>query len=201
VAHSQEETRDKILEETEKLFRHYGYAKTTINDISEACGMSSANIYRFFPSKSALTEAICSKVIHGIEQRLGEVARSPGTASERLVKFIQAMHLSTLENLIDHRKVHELVVVAMTEQWVTLRSHLEHVVGLYAVIIQDGVDSGEFPPCDVARAAKCAQAAAVTLCHPEVVALKLDDEERATPEEIAALIINALKNGAITLKL
>lgn len=201
MAHSQEEVRNKILEETEKLFRHYGYAKTTISDISEACGMSSANIYRFFPSKSVLTEAICSKVINGIEQHLSEVAHSSGTASERLVKFIQVMYLSTLENLLDNRKVHELVVFAMTEQWLTLRTHLEHVVGLYADIIRDGVASGEFPPCDVVRAAKAAQSAAVTLCHPEVVALKLDDEERSTPEEIAALIINALKNGATELKI
>lgn len=200
MAHSQEETRNKILEETEKLYRHYGYAKTTIADISEACGMSSANIYRFFPSKSVLTEAICSKVINGIEQHLREVAHSPGTASERLVKFVQVLYQSTLENLLDNRKVHELVVFAMTEQWLTLRTHLEHIVELYADIIQDGVASGEFPPCDVARAAKAAQSAAVTLCHPEVVALKLDDEARSTPEEIAALIINALKNGATVLK-
>ncbi|MEJ2123497.1 MAG: TetR/AcrR family transcriptional regulator [Alphaproteobacteria bacterium] len=199
MAHSQEETRNKILEETEKLYRHYGYAKTTISDISEACGMSSANIYRFFPSKSALTEAICSNVIHGIEQRLSEVANSPGTASERLLKFIQVMYQVTLENLLDNRKVHELVVFAMTEQWLTLRTHLEHIEELYAVIIKDGVETGEFPPCDVARAAKTVQAAAVTLCHPEVVAMKLDDDDRATPEEIAALIINALKHRATEL--
>ena len=66
--------------------------------------------------------------------------------------------------------------------------------------VPDGVASGEFPPCDVKRAAKATQAAAVTMCHPEVVAMKLDDEDRATPEEIAALIINALKNGATVLK-
>jgi AcrR family transcriptional regulator len=56
------DTRTRILTEAERLFRHYGYGKTTIADISEACGMSAANVYRFFPSKSALVEAICGRV-------------------------------------------------------------------------------------------------------------------------------------------
>lgn len=200
MASPHDETRAKILTETERLFRHYGYAKTTIADISEACGMSPANIYRFFPSKSALTEAICVQIIGGIEQRLQEIVRSPRPAEERLAELLHGLHRNTVENLLDHRKVHEMVVIAMEEQWLALRTHLEHVEGFIVEIIRDGVDSGNFAPCDIARTAKTTQAAMAAFCHPALVAMKLHDDDRAMPNEMAALLISALKTGAIPVK-
>jgi AcrR family transcriptional regulator len=198
ASHTSDDTRAKILAEAERLFRHYGYTKTTIGDISEACTMSPANIYRFFPSKSALTEAICCRVIGSIEEQLLTVVRTPAPASERLRKFIATIYQNTLENLLDHRKVHEMVVIAMEEQWFTLRSFLDRVTGLFAEIIRDGIETGEFAPCDVARAAKCTHASVVTLCHPALVAVKLDEEDRVTPDEMANYVINALKQGGAT---
>jgi AcrR family transcriptional regulator len=191
---SHTDTRTRILTEAERLFRHYGYGKTTIADISEACGMSSANVYRFFPSKSALMEAICGRLITALHVRLHEITRMPLPASDRLGLFVGEMYQNTLENLLDHRKVHEMVVVAMDEQWLAIRTHLDRITDLLGALIEDGIASGEFPPKDVKRMAKTAHAAMVCFCHPVVVAQKLDDEERATPEEIAAFIVSALKS-------
>ena len=58
---STEDTRTALLETAERLFREVGYGKTTVADIAEAVGMSSANVYRFFPSKSAINNAICDR--------------------------------------------------------------------------------------------------------------------------------------------
>jgi AcrR family transcriptional regulator len=189
------DTRIRILTEAERLFRHYGYGKTTIADISEACGMSAANVYRFFPSKSALIEAICSRVIADMESQMFEIVRMPIPASERLTLFIQAIHRHTLENLLDHRKVHEMVVVAMEEQWLAIRNHVDRIGAYIAELIKDGIAKGEFPPKDVERTAKAVHTAMVCFCHPAMVAQKLDDESRVTPEEMAAFLIGALKSG------
>jgi AcrR family transcriptional regulator len=187
------DTRTRILTEAERLFRHYGYGKTTIADISEACGMSAANVYRFFPSKSALMEAICGRLIADEERRLFEIVRMPIPAAERLTIFIKEIHRHTLENLLDHRKVHEMVVVAMEEQWMAIRSHLDRVAAYIGELIKDGIARGEFAPKDVGRTAKAVHSALVCFCHPAIVAQKLDDEERVTPEEMAAFLIEALK--------
>jgi len=189
------DTRARILTEAERLFRHYGYGKTTIADISEACGMSAANIYRFFPSKSALMEAICAQVITDIETKLFQIVRLPIPAPERLTLFIKAIHTHTLEDLLDHRKVHEMVVVAMEEQWAAIRAHLDRVAAYIAELIKDGIARGEFAPKDVERTAKTVHTAMVCFCHPAMVAQKLDDEARVTPEEMAAFLIMALKSG------
>jgi AcrR family transcriptional regulator len=189
------ETRAKILEEAERLFRHYGYSKTTIGDISEACSMSPANIYRFFPSKSALVEAMVREVVAALEARLFAIVRADLLASERLTRLIKEIHQHTLDDYLDHRKVHEIVLVAMEEQWLTLREHLDKVAAYFGEIIASGIERGEFAPCDIRRTAKCVHASVVTLCHPGLVALKLDEEDRESPDEMAAFLINALKAG------
>ena len=190
----QQDTRTRILNEAERLFRHYGYGKTTIADISEACNMSAANVYRFFPSKSALMEAICGRVIADEEKRLLEIVRMPVPASERLMVFVQEIHRHTLENLLDHRKVHDMVIVAMEEQWLAIRSHLERVAAYIGEIVKDGIARGEFPAQDPGRAGKIVHTAMCCFCHPVVVAQKLDDEERVRPEEMADFLIKALKS-------
>lgn len=187
------DNRIKILTESERLFRHYGYSKTTMADIADGCGMSAANLYRFFPSKLALVEAICSRIISESERRLYEIVRADAPASVRLERFIKQIHEYTLENLLDHRKVHEMVVVAMEEQWHAVRAHLDRVALYIGEIIKDGIATGEFRQQDVHRAAKCVHSAIACLCHPMIVAQKLDDEERPTPKEMAALVISALK--------
>jgi AcrR family transcriptional regulator len=189
------ETRIRILTEAERLFRHYGYGKTTIADISDACGMSAANVYRFFPSKSALMEAICSRLIADMERRMFEIVRMPIPAADRLTLFIQELYNHTLENLIDHRKVHEMVVVAMQEQWPAIRAHIDRITGLIEQLVVDGIANREFAAKDAKRTAKAVHTAMACFCHPAMVAQKLDDEDRATPEEMAAFLVGALKIG------
>ena len=187
------DSRVRILTEAERLFRHYGYSKTTMADIADGCDMSAANLYRFFPSKLALVEAICTRITAECERRLYEIVHADASASVRLERFIKEMYEFTLENLLDHRKVHEMVVVAMEEQWHAVRAHIERITVYIGEIIKDGEATGEFRQQDVRRAAKCVHAAIATLCHPILVAQKLDDDERPSPSEMAALVISALK--------
>ena len=194
--HAQTDPRLKILAEAERLFRHYGYAKTTMADIADACQMSPANLYRFFDNKSALMEAICGQITGEAERKLFEIVRADEPASRRLERFIAQIYQHTVENLLDHKKVHEMVVVAMQEQWHAVKAHLDRVCLYIEQIIKDGIESGEFRPQDATRAAKCLQSGIASLCHPVIVAQKLDDEERATADEMARFLISALKANA-----
>ena len=187
------DSRLKILAEAERLFRHYGYSKTTMADIADACQMSPANLYRFFESKSALVEAICGQITTEAERRLFEIVRSDDTAANRLERFITAIHQHTLENLLDHKKVHEMVVIAMQEQWHVVKAHLDRVRLYIEQIIKDGIASGEFRQQDPVLAARCVHSATAYLCHPVVVAQKLDDEDRVPADQMAHFLVTALK--------
>jgi AcrR family transcriptional regulator len=187
------ETRKRILAEAERLFKVYGYSKTTVADIAEACRMSPANVYRFFESKSAINNALCERMLGEIDEALGAIARLPLAASERLKRFIIELNRWSTENLIDKKKVHEMVMVAMDERWEAIRAHIQRVTELLATIIEDGITRGEFRQQDARHAAKCASTAFAPLCHPVLLAQRIDDPDKATASEMADFIISALK--------
>lgn len=56
-----EETYDRILAISEKLFIKYGYEKTPIHLIAEKCYVSKSNIYRYFASKEDIYETIVAE--------------------------------------------------------------------------------------------------------------------------------------------
>ena len=78
------DTRARIMAEAERLFRHYGYSKTTVADIARELGMSSGNIYRFFASKAAINEAMAERMLAHRVAESAKIAKGRGSAYDRL---------------------------------------------------------------------------------------------------------------------
>lgn len=183
----------RILESAERLFRHYGYGKTTVADIARDLGMSPANIYRFFNSKIEIHQAICGRMLSASYQMTLNIAQLPLSASERLRRCILEQHRLTVETMLDEQKVHEMVIVAIERDWHVIEKHVDRIHEIFAGVIREGIEAGEFAEQDAEIAAKCFGASTVTLCHPQMVAQCLAKQNRAAPEELVEFAIRALK--------
>lgn len=188
-----DETRARILMQAKLLFRRHGHSKTTVADIAKACAMSSANVYRFFPSKSAIEEAICGVIISELGSRLREIGVADAPASKRLIEFVELVARYTAETYTKEKRVHDMVVVAMEEKWGTIDQHLHAAEAIIAKIIESGVNAGEFKPQDPAKAARCVRLALAGFSHPVLVAQRYGDPHAPTPIEMAVFILSALK--------
>jgi AcrR family transcriptional regulator len=189
---SRQENIERILESAERLFRHYGYGKTTVADIARDLGMSPANIYRFFASKVEIHQAICGRMLSASEKLALDISRLPLSASERLRRCILEQHRVTLETMLDEQKVHEMVIVAIERDWHVIEKYIDRIHDIYAGIIREGITAGEFAEQDAAVAAKCFGAATVTLNHPQLVAQCLAKENRASADELVEFALRAL---------
>ena len=118
-----DDTRVRIMETAEALFRRLGFAKTAVVDIAGELGMSPANVYRFFPSKNAIVEAICQRCLAELEDKAWAVARSPGAASVRLERLTLEILAYHKENLLVEQRVHDMVLVAIEDNWGAIRAH------------------------------------------------------------------------------
>jgi AcrR family transcriptional regulator len=186
------ETRKRILAEAKHLFRIYGYSKTTVADIAEACRMSPANVYRFFASKAAINNAICEQLLADDEAAFAAIARLPLPAAERLRRFVLEMNNRALR-AIHEKKVHEMIKVAIEERWASVQTHIRRTSELLAQIVEDGVARGEFRVQDAKRAAECVHVAISPLRHPVMVAQNIDDPLWPKPAEMVDFVIAALK--------
>src|ERR1700749_5023923 len=99
-----EETRERVLVAAEELFRRIGYYKTTVGDIAHGLGMSSANIYRFFPSKNAIIEALCGKLLGELLDAATSAADAPGKSSERVACLLMTLHRHHRDHLTHHER-------------------------------------------------------------------------------------------------
>ena len=57
---TKDSVRDQIIHAAKCRFSHFGYGKTTMAEVASDCDMSPGNLYRFFPGKLDIAEAIAT---------------------------------------------------------------------------------------------------------------------------------------------
>ncbi len=144
------DTKNQILEATERLLEHYGYQKTSMADIARDCNMSPANIYRFYKSKDEILADIARNIFRDVETKLRDVVRSLElSASERLELFL-------VENLryIDTvctccaKKDEAVEYIKFKKPEIFIR-HIEAKRSMMAEILADGNRREEFDVEDI----------------------------------------------------
>lgn len=168
--HIEGDTRDRILEVAERLFRQIGYQKTTVGDIAKELRMSPANVYRFFESKKAIHQAVARSLMGEVELEAQRIVAKPGPVRERFRELLTTIHRMNTERYVGDNKLHEMVEIAMQEDWQVCVNHMECIAGYVGQMIAQGVASGEFEAPDLQLAALCACTAMMRFFHPQMIA-------------------------------
>ena len=71
--------------------------------------------------------------------------------------------------------------------WHVIDKHVDRIHDLFAEVIRQGIEAGEFAEQDPVIASRCFGAATVILCHPQMVAQCLAKTNRAMPDELIEL--------------
>jgi AcrR family transcriptional regulator len=164
-----DEARARILEVAEKHFRRIGYHKTSVADIASELGMSPANVYRFFPSKRAINESICGRVVNEVAEIAFTIARTNAPALEKLDRLLIAVHHHSKTTLVKEKRMHDMIVAAMQENWAIIKAHVERMVMIFEAIIREGIEAGEFKVDDPAEAARAVKTAFTPFFHPILI--------------------------------
>src|SRR5262245_49759367 len=168
--------RARIMDAAEGLFRRLGFAKTAVADIAAELKMSPANVYRFFPSKNAIIEAICQRCLAECEERAWAVARSRGSAAERTERLVLEILAYHKENCLTDQRVNDMVLAAIELSWGAVRAHKEHIRMVLEAILREGIERGEFEPVDPRETSRLMMISLVHFCHPVLVAQYLQDQ-------------------------
>jgi AcrR family transcriptional regulator len=168
--HIEGDTRDRILEVAERLFRQIGYQKTTVGDIAKELRMSPANVYRFFGSKKAIHQSVARGLMGEVELEAQRIVARPGPVKERFRDLLTTIHRMNTERYVGDNKLHEMVEIAMQEDWEVCVAHMELITTAIGQMIAQGVASGEFEAPDLQLASMCACTAMMRFFHPQMIA-------------------------------
>src|SRR3978361_1534964 len=163
------DTRERILVVAERLFRQIGYQKTTVADIAKELRMSPANVYRFFDSKKAIHEGVARGLMGDVEEEAQRIAGSPGPAAARLRELMKTVHRMNSERYVGHAKLHEMVAVAMEEDWEGCNAHIMLITQTMGSVIAQGNATGEFEVADLEQAALCCCTGMLRYFHPQMI--------------------------------
>ncbi|TAI67801.1 TetR family transcriptional regulator [Bradyrhizobium sp. Leo170] len=168
--HIESDTRERILVVAERLFRQIGYQKTTVADIAKELRMSPANVYRFFDSKKAIHEGVARTLMGEVEVEAQKIVRAQGPATIRLRDLMKTVNRMNTERYVGDSKLHEMVEIAMQEDWDVCVAHMEMIASTIGQVIGQGAASGEFDVPDVHLASLCATTAMMRFFHPQMIA-------------------------------
>lgn len=185
--------RTRIVVEAERLFRDIGYQKTTVGDIAKQMRMSPANVYRFFDSKRSINAAVADRLMSEVETAARQVVGAEEPAGSRLRRLLLTVHVMNAERYVVESRLHEMVAVAMEENWDVCSAHMERITGMIAELISDGVAGGEFHSEDVPEAAMCVCSAMIGYFHPQMIA-QCAEKPGPTIERMVDFTLSALRS-------
>lgn len=149
------ETQKRILVKADELFRRYGFGKTTITDISDALGMSPANIYKFFESKNAIIQASADVNLGVLKELIREAARAENCAAlERIEAVVWAIARFNQELLSKEVEIFKLMTLATEENWTCCREFDLFLTEVISGLLSEGIASRELAVGDPELLAK-----------------------------------------------
>jgi len=184
--------RAEILDAAQRLYESIGFEKTTMGDVARDLGMSPANLYRSFPNRQAIDEAIAARMLSIIEDRAWTEARVVRPAGAALEALSRAVLEETQLRMFSQQRIHHLCAVAAREQWPVVQAYLDALRGALRHIIMEGQRSGEFARQDPEELADTVCAALTKIWHPQMVEAYSGEDLAATSDRICRLLIRGL---------
>ncbi len=186
------DVRTQIVLAATEHFRHYGYEKTTVSDLAKSIGFSKAYIYKFFASKQAIGELICSNCLSQIEADVQEALARVQRPPEKLRALVTVIVESSLRLFLEDRRLYEIAAAAATERWGSVDAYEVRIRDLITRLVQEGRDAGDFErktPLD--EAARSLYMVLLPYINP-VTLQHLAGTYREAPTSLAGIILRSL---------
>ncbi|PPD14140.1 MAG: TetR family transcriptional regulator [Methylobacterium sp.] len=168
-------TRSRLIAAATAEIRKIGPRRMTVLHVANGLGMSHANVYRHFPDKTALIDAVLNGWLKGLEQRLGEIVEGPDPADDKLERYVATLARAYAETLRDDPAIFRLLAEAEPEAAEPAR-HRQRIIQQVGRIIEEGIATRLFAGSDARRAAQLALDLAYRFVDARVVLLTAEDQ-------------------------
>jgi len=183
---------ERILEAAEEVLRRFGPEKATVVDVARALGVSHGSVYRHFPSKAALRDAVTERWLRRLSEPLAEVASADAPAPQRLKSWLDLLITTKrMKHLADPELFATYSEIA-SEAREVVKAHVDTLVGQIADIIADGTQQGDFSVTDPRAAAQAVFDATVRFHNPAHASEWSSPTIDSAFEEVWRLILRGL---------
>ena len=145
---TKDETRLAILAAAQDLFARYGPVKTSVADIARELGMSSANIYNFYPSRDAILEAVGQRQLLALRQQITEdIAKASGDWARIAILFTSTAH-HMRRHLENEKDIMQLQELKRKNQWQFVTDFYAFLHQTATALLLEGIKAGRLADID-----------------------------------------------------
>ncbi|GAA4373974.1 TetR family transcriptional regulator [Agromyces bauzanensis] len=188
-------TRERILDTAEEVLRRYGPAKATVLDVSRSLGVSHGSVYRHFPSKTALRDAVAERWLARVSAPLAVIAAEDGPAPERLHRWLLRLSAEKRRMAREDPELFDTFHTIATEAREVVAEHLRLLAAQITQIIESGISRDEFAPTDATVAGRAVLQATARFHHPVHAMEWSESGIDADFDAVIALILCGLRAG------
>jgi AcrR family transcriptional regulator len=186
-------TPERILEVTEDVLRRFGLAKATVVDVARALDVSHGSVYRHFPSKASLRQAVAKRWLDRVNAPLQKVAESSGPAPARLERWLRTMFAIKHKKVSEDPEMFQTYLTLAREACEVVKAHKDGLVDQIAHILSDGVNQGVFQVADPKAAGRAIFDATRCFHHPAHADEWSDPQLGVRIDALLALLLRGLE--------
>ncbi|MCP9952591.1 TetR family transcriptional regulator [Actinomadura madurae] len=184
---------ETIVSATEELLRRHGPDKTTVLDVARLLGVSHGSVYRHFPSKAALREAVILRWLDRMRDGLTAAVRDTGPAPDRLRRLLTAMFAAKWAKAREDPELFATFRVLAAEHSGVASAHVAFLLAEVRAIVADGIARGDFAAGEPEVIARAVLNATSRFHNPLHAAEWHSPETAAESEDVISLILNGIR--------
>lgn len=191
-------TSERILDAAEDVLRRYGPEKTTVVDVARTLDVSHGTIYRHFPTKAALRDAVTARWLHRIAAPLSTIPQEDAPATARLRRWLDSLIATKRQKMQDDPELFTTYHTLAEAARAVVYAHVSELIAQLTAIIADGASRGEFAVTNAYEAAQAVFDATTRFHHPAHASEWSDPTIDTDFAHVWELVLSGLVHGKIS---
>jgi AcrR family transcriptional regulator len=184
---------EAIVSATEEVLRRHG-PETTVVDVARLLGVSHGSVYRHFPSKAALREAVTRRWLDRVREELTAAVRDPAlTPPDRLRSLLTTVFAAKRAKAREDPELFATFRVLATEHSAVSSAHVGFLLDQIRAVVADGIARGDFAAGEPEVIARAVLNATSRFHDPRHAAEWRSPEVEAESDGVISLILDGLR--------
>src|SRR3569832_1939633 len=132
-------TTERIMDVTEDMLRRFGLAMATVVDDARALDVSHGSVYRHFPSKASLREAVAKRWLERVSTPLAKIAAGSGPAPAKFERWLRELFTAKQKRYLEDPEMFATYLTLAREACKTVNGHKMCLTGQLELILAVGV--------------------------------------------------------------
>ena len=191
-----ENTRDAILDATDRLLSRFGYRKMTIEDLARDVGIGKGSIYLHFSSKEEIALCHIDRIIARLKARLASIAGKKEPIEDRLAEVLAERVIYRFDSVQHYSQgLNDMLAQLRPKLLEHRKRYFEEEARIIAGLIAEGQASGVLIEGDANDMARSLVTATNALLPYSLSAFELGERTELVDrtEKVAKILIRGLK--------